>query len=68
MWLKEEVEDMRQFYQGIKHVHINDLVDEAEKEAIEETAIYNIRNSVVSPRILNRLLTTLTFQYICTDM
>ena len=68
MWSKQEVEDMRHVYQGIKHVHINDLVDEAEKEAIEETAIYNLRNSIVTPRNLHRFLSTVRCQYICTDL
>ena len=69
MWLKSEIEALRNGYNDIKGIKIGDVVDEAEAEAIEETAIYNLKNSVEPlGRNISKFLACVRLQYLCIDM
>ena len=68
MWVKSEIEDAREMYQEIKHVVIDDLCNEDEKEAIDDSAIDNLKNTIAAPRKFQYFMSTIRCQYICTDL
>lgn len=67
MWLQQEIDELKNYYNKIKDVSIDQIVDEQEMEAIAESAVFNLANKVVAPRKLHKFMTCIRLQYLCID-
>ena len=63
-----EVDAIKKTYKEIDHVRVRDFLSGEELDAIEESAIYNLKNSVHAPRHLSNFMTTVRMHYLCTNM
>ena len=68
MWLSSEIDSMKKKYKAVDGVYLSDYLNDKEIDAIADSAIPNLKNSMHPPRHLSRFMTTVRMHYLTVNM